>query len=128
MKHVLVEWTDDLPEHVLGDTDGVRHIRMAKDQLQVERRCTLTHELIHIERGDQGCEARAEDAVRRETARRLIPIRALGDAVVFWGDDLAALADELWVDEDTMQTRLDTLHPSERGYLKRRVALRDGAA
>jgi hypothetical protein len=128
MKHVVVEWTDELPPNVLGDTDGVGHIRMAKGQLQVERRCTITHEMIHVERGDAGCDARAELLVRRETARRLIPIRTLGDAYLFWGDDLAALAEELWVDEDVLQTRLEHLHPAERGYLQQRLAARDGAA
>lgn len=129
MKGVIVEWTDDLPTDVLGDTDGRRHIRMANGQLQVERRCTITHEMIHVERGHSGCcDEKAEARVRREAARRLVPIRALGDAYVFWGDDLEALADDLWVDISTLRTRLETLHPAERGYLERRVALRDGAA
>lgn len=123
MSHVIVEWTDDLPAHVLGDTDGVSHIRMAKDQLQVERRCTITHEMVHVERGHSGCcDVKAEARVRREAARRLIPIHALGEAIAFYGEhDVEALADELWVDDDTLLTRLAHLHPAERGYLRRRL-------
>jgi hypothetical protein len=97
-------------------------------QLQRERRCTATHEAIHAERGDRCGDPKTEARVRRETARRLISIRALGDAYLFWGDDLASLAEELWVDEDVLRTRLDHLHPAERGYLQQRLAGRDGSA
>lgn len=127
MKHVIVEWTDDLPAHVLGETDGVARIRMANRQLQVERRCTITHELVHVERGHTGfCDQAAELRVRREAARRLISIGALGEALAFYGErDLDALADELWVDVDTLLVRLNYLHPAERGYLRRRLERRE---
>lgn len=125
MPHVIVEWTDDLPARVLGDTDGVSHIRLAKDLLQVERRCTITHEVIHVERGHTGgCDETAEARVRRESARRLITIRELGEALAFHGElDLEGVADELWVDVDTLRVRLDprNLHPAERHYLRRRL-------
>lgn len=130
MTHVVVEWTDDLPAHVLGDTDGVGHIRMANGQLQVERRCTITHEMVHVERGHTGCcDLKAEARVRREAARRLITIHALGEAIAFHGEhDVEALADELWVDLDTLLTRMSHLHPSERGYLRRRLERREMGA
>lgn len=48
---------------------------MTPRQLQPERRCTLTHELIHIECGHSGCQPPAvELEVRVEAARRLIPL------------------------------------------------------
>lgn len=126
LSHVIVEWTDDLPPDVLGDTDGVTHIRIATGQLQTERRCTITHELVHVEQGHIGCcDQRAEGQVRREAARRLITIAALSEAAVFHGDDLEGLADDLWVDLDTLLTRLNHLHPSERGYLRRRIERRE---
>lgn len=129
MKHVVVDWVDDLPEGQLGDTDGVSRIRLANGQLQVERRCSITHEMIHVERGHTGCcDEKAEARVRREAARRLIPLYALAAAVVFHGEDWAAVAEELWVDDDTLQARLEHLHPAERGYLRRRLASRDGEA
>lgn len=129
MKHVTVEWTDDLPHDVLGETDGVCRIRMRNGQLQVERRCTITHEMIHVERGHTGCcDEKAEARVRREAARRLIPLTALAAAIVFHGEDWPAVADELWVDEDTLHIRLGALHPAERGYIDRCVGARDGSA
>lgn len=105
-------------------------IRMHPGQGQAQRRVTATHEQIHYEWGHDGCQPDAvELAVRKATARRLIHIRTLGDAVVFYGTtDLPGLADELWVDVETAQLRLEHLHPAERGYLERRIALRDGVA
>lgn len=99
-------------------------------QLQAERRCTATHELIHAERGHRGCQPPAvELSVRSECARRLIGINALVDAVLFYGEqNLPALADELWVDVETVTIRLNHLHPAERGYLDRRIAARGDAA
>ena len=47
---------------------------------RAEERCTLTHELVHAERGPFPCwlTAREEAAVNAEAARRLIPLDALG--------------------------------------------------
>lgn len=112
----------------LGEWDErTRTMTLDPRQLQRERRVTATHEAIHAERRDRcGGDERVEWIVRRETARRLICIHALADAVLFYGEhDLAALAEELWVDEDTVEVRRQTLHPAERGYLRHRVALRD---
>lgn len=84
-----------------------------------QRRCTLTHELVHLERdtGECGPFARREEAVvHAEVARRLVrgsdliaAVRALGA-----GRDLAALADALDVDRETLMLRLDQLTPAER--------------
>lgn len=106
-----------------------RTIRMDPKQLQREARCTVLHEQVHAARGHDGCqEPAAELSVKREVARRLITIYALVDAVLFYGEhDLTALAEELWVDEETVLTRLLWLHPAERAYLERRLASRDGA-
>lgn len=98
-------------------------------QLQVERRVTATHEAIHAERGDRCAgDERVERIVRRETARRLVCIYALADALVFYGHDYVQVADECWVDLDTVQARFDHLHPAERGYIEKRLRARDGAA
>lgn len=92
-------------------------------QLQAERRCTAMHELIHAERGHHGCQpGPVEMSVHKEAARRLISIHALVDALVFYGEDWAAVAEECWVDEETLHTRREHLHPAERGYLLRRLA------
>lgn len=55
---------------------------------------------------------------RKLAARRLIHVRSLGDALR-WSEHKPELAELLSVDADTLQTRLDHLHPSERHYLRR---------
>lgn len=91
---------------------------------QAERRCTVTHELVHAERGDTSC----DDSVHQEAARRLIPLEALAEAAVYHHEDLVALAEDLWVDLDTLRTRLDHLHPAERGYLRQRLSMKEHTA
>jgi hypothetical protein len=107
--------------------DGA-HVWMARDQLQAERRCTLTHELVHLEWGHMGEQPPAiELAVRVEASRRLIPIEDLVRVAV-WAHGLEEAAEELWVDEETLQTRLDSLAPAERDALVTALAERgDGA-
>lgn len=87
----------------------------------------LMHELVHAERGDEpcvdaACEARQELIVEKEAARRLIDVRALADVAVAYPDDPHRVAEELDVDYDTLAVRVKWLHPSERHYLRRRVA------
>lgn len=88
-----------------------------------QRRCTLTHELIHLERGVRECgpwASREELYVHREVARRLIEIGDLEDAVRGLGgrDDLAALAQALDVDVETAQLRLELVTVGERVRLR----------
>jgi len=105
-------------------TNGVDLIEMDSRQRQVERRCSLTHEILHIEFGHvEGCDHPDEQRVVQGSARRLITIRALGRAVA-WSGDRAEQADELWVVEDVLNVRLAHLHWSERGYLERATAHR----
>jgi hypothetical protein len=107
----------------------IRTITPDPRQLQRERRCTATHEAIRAERGDRCGDPKTELLVEKASARRLIGIYPLTEAVLFHGTtDLAAFAEELWVDEKTAQIRLEHLHPAERGYIERRLAAREGAA
>lgn len=72
MPQITVIWTE--LNHKSALTDGVSQIWLDRRLFQVERRCSLTHELIHIERGHTSRQSAAiEEAVRAETARRLIP-------------------------------------------------------
>lgn len=86
---------------------------------QAERRCALTHELIHLERGPvpkQPVLAAAEERIVADlAARRLIPLGTLTEAL-HWVDlaDCDALAEELWVDDVTLRNRLQHLTQSER--------------
>jgi hypothetical protein len=116
----------DLP----ADIDGYcvvseRLIVLARGLTQAERRSTLVHEHVHLERGDIGpCTPRQEASVDQAAAHRLIDAVALGDALC-WAHDIYEAADELWVDVATLRTRLAHLHPSEKHYLRRRLAARD---
>lgn len=117
-------WTEALPANVLGATDG-RRIWMTPRQLQAERRCTLTHELIHVEHGHRGCQPDAiEKQVRDAAARRLIPLERLIDACL-WARGPEELADELWVDQPTLEDRLSGLTQAERDAINAALAQRD---
>lgn len=128
----LARWTliwADLPAKRLGETgwlDGT--VTLDKHLLQTERRCTICHELVHIERGpvpdDDRLAAREESTVEREVARRLIELQPLGEALA-WSRHISEAADALWVTEDVLRVRLDHLSCSESQYLHRRLAFRE---
>lgn len=96
---------------------------------QRERRCTLTHELVHVERGpvphDLHLAMREEETVERISAERLIEIESLID-VLAWNryrvDD--ETAEELWVDLATLLTRVKNLDDDERAYIDRELERR----
>lgn len=111
--YVVVEHTDDLPPGHQADTNGVDEIRMRRRLLQVERRCSLTHELIHLEHGHTGaCTPAVEAAVDEEAARRLIPWERLL-AAVRWARSESELADELWVTDRILHARVAELRADE---------------
>lgn len=124
LSHGTVRW-GHLPAGVRGIAEhGGSVITLDPRQTQPERRCTLTHELIHLERGPvPSCPvaaAREELAVEAEAARRLIPLDALIDALL-WSYDEHELADELWVDLDMVRARLDNLTGEERAVIDERL-------
>lgn len=121
LPHIDLMWQDSDTE--MGHFDfECQQVVITAGMTQAERRCTLTHELIHAERGPcpPGDSTREELAVHREAARRLIDIRKLGEALA-WASDQEQAAEELWVDVPTLQTRLDALHPAERAYLRQHL-------
>lgn len=104
----------------MGETDGVEiwlHDRLT----QAERRCTLTHELIHIERrgSEHPSQAVEEAIVECETARRLVPLDQLVDAFRWLRHPtLAELAEHLWIDRQTALCRMENLDPVEVATLE----------
>lgn len=115
----------DLPFDVNGVIRSDGTILLARDLLQVERRCTILHELVHDERGiPHGYDPREELAVEQEVARRLIPLERLVD-VARWTDCPVEAADALWVTEDLLRVRVQHLHPAERHAVARAVEGRD---
>lgn len=122
MAHVTLHMTGDLPPGVRGMTDGHSTIWLRHTLSQVERRCVLTHELIHLERGDRGHQDEdVESLVRQTTAHRLLPDVHVIAEVMYAAGDFDGAADELWVTGDVLHTRLSHLHPSERAAIKRRL-------
>jgi len=114
-----------LPGRLLGETVWpARTITIDPRIPPAASRCTLCHELVHVERGpapaDPVLQAREELAVEKESARRLIPIRALGE-VLAESTQLGYAAELLHVDPDLLTVRLNHLHPAERAYLKNRL-------
>lgn len=98
--------------------------------LLVEERSTLWHELVHADRGDEHCGHLAGKQERwcvREAARRAIDIYSLAEAFL-WSEQLDEVADDLKVTRELLQTRLEYLHPAERGYLRQRLLAREGVA
>lgn len=124
LTHLVLHW-HELAPGVWGATDGEHRVWLDHRLGQVERRCTLAHELEHVRRGHRGCQPEVvERAVHAAAARRLVPcVHQLADALVWARGDMQVAADELWVDEDTLTARLDPrhLHPAERAILVARM-------
>jgi Zn-dependent peptidase ImmA (M78 family) len=113
-----------LPDGVLGCwCPEIRTIYLSPDLDQAERRSTLAHELVHAVRGDEPCattelEIRQEAIVEVRAAELLVPLDDLASALR-WCHDEAELADELWVDEAIVRTRLDNLSEDEKAFIDR---------
>lgn len=108
----------ELPPGWLGCLDpGRRVIWIATGLTQAERRCTLAHEVGHLERGpvptDPVLLAAEERAVDQWAATRLIPTAALLTAVQ-WSSHLHEIAEELHVDQRMLRARLQCLDLDER--------------
>lgn len=116
-EHITLTWRD-LPPGVRGATNGTSAIWMEPDQLQVERRCTLAHELAHVDLGHTNCDdPKEEQAARRLTAQKLIDWDDLVD-VFRWSHTAIEAADELNVIPEVFEDRLRFLHPHEKALLR----------
>jgi hypothetical protein len=122
LTHITLLWHDGgdagLTDHEAGT------ISLRRGMTQDERRCTILHECLHVERGPilDTLEDREELRIDRMVARLLMPdIKVVGEALA-WSRDLDEAAWELSVDQGTLVTRLHALHPTERAYLERRLS------
>lgn len=119
-----VQWAA-LPLDVSALVEGTS-ITIDSRLTQVQRRCSLLHELLHVERGvPHGVDEREESLVEQEVARRLVPLEQLVDALR-WSRHPREVADHCWVTVDVILTRAEHLHPSERHYLRRALADDEG--
>jgi hypothetical protein len=113
----------DLPPRRRGEVDFKTQVITLHRRLDpTAQRCTLAHELVHLERGPvvTWCVPREERAVAAIAARRLVSIEALADAMR-WSQDERSLAEELAVDVRTVRVRLRYLDDTERALLRSRV-------
>lgn len=90
------------------------------------KRVTEAHERIHAERGDTKCHDpwfnnKQELAVERETARRLITVDDLAEALM-WCQDDRELADYLNVDNRCVRTRRSMLTEAETEHINALMA------
>jgi hypothetical protein len=110
---------------LLGEVrDAGLLIALREGTSEAQRRCTLAHELVHLERGIFDCgqwEHREELHVHSEVARRLISLSALIEAIRALGGshDLPALGQHLDVDGDTLGLRFRLLSRAERVAIRR---------
>lgn len=113
-EHVVVSWRSDLPEGLRGASNGNDMIFMSTRLRQVQRRCTLMHELVHLDLGHEGCQDEVTEArVRRITARRLLSAHQLVP-VAKWTQSIEEAADELWVTPEVLRDFMGALTPVER--------------
>lgn len=116
LEHVSVHWSRPHPR-VPAATDGDLRIWIDPRANQVERRCLLAHELVHLELKHRGCQPPAvERAVRAEVAHRLIHLDSLIRHLP-WSRGRFELAEELWVTELVLDDRLSTLTLAEHHVL-----------
>jgi IrrE N-terminal-like domain len=118
---------EPLAPDLLGETSTPPlRIALSAQSSAAQRRCTLAHEIVHLERGldDVGRWAdREERQVHAEASRRLISTDELADAIRDLGgtDDLFALAAALDVDTETIRTRLGLMDLRERRLIRDRA-------
>lgn len=136
---VRVIATHPLPGGQLGGILGGR-IWLHRDLNRAGRRCTLAHEIVHLERirasgrrsaaggyetppadGSVGwCDRREERAVDAIAARRLIGLDRLVEALR-WSSDRAEVAADLDVDLGMLSARWTGLDPGERRAIDRQL-------
>ncbi|MFC3848850.1 ImmA/IrrE family metallo-endopeptidase [Corynebacterium hansenii] len=114
-----------LPAGIAGLTDG-HTIWLNPALTPTGRRCTLAHELIHVERGiihhlPNVLAEREERTVDRIAAHRLITIDDLVTAIVWaQGDgDRHGIATDVDVDLSTLDVRLRTVTDDEAAAINR---------
>lgn len=121
---------EPMPGKLLGE---LRYpvIALRSGTSAAQQRCTLAHELVHLERGVEDCgpwAGREEVLVHSEAARRLVSLASLAGAIRELGGDhdVGALAQVLDVDRQTVLLRLRRLTTVERARLRAAVGTDPG--
>jgi hypothetical protein len=120
-----LRFTLELDDDEYGYTDwSTRTIYLREGLSFEERRCTITHEVTHVERGPASlCHiAREELLVDRRSARLLLPsMKDIADTMVYHHGNYELVSEDLWVDPWMLEVRLSSLWQNERAYLSRRM-------
>lgn len=122
--YLRVEYRGDLPSGEVGQWHGGDVITLGTNLDATGRRCTLAHELIHIERGLRAggpiTRAREERIVETAAARWLLspPDIVCG---LLWSSDEDELAAFWRVDIAMARTRWSTLWGMERAWIVERL-------
>lgn len=107
----------------LGEYVHRQHlIRLHPSLTRRQARSVLCHELRHAEAGDVGMTLRQEFMADTRAARLLIDVHDLAEAMVLHDQHRSAVAVELHVALDVVNTRLKHLHRREWEYLRARLA------
>lgn len=106
---LCVRWSRDMPDTMLGATDGQHWIWLNRHQVrsQAEERCTLTHELVHREWSHVGRQPPAVERRVRETTAGLLITRQDLSRELAWTQDVYELADLLTVTPAVLRDRLE---------------------
>lgn len=96
-----------------------KHVFLDRRLKQVERRCAIQHEQVHLDRGETNCsdDQVKEHVVRRVTARRLLSASQLVP-VALWTQSVEEAADELWVTPEVLRDFMASLSPIERAMIE----------
>ena len=116
--HITIVRKHRLPPGIRGLIQGDT-IWLCSSLTQAERRCALTHELHHVERGVPTPDllTREERLVDELAARQLIPMLDLISALRTSRDPYR-MAEDLWCDAHTVRVRMSTLDPLETAHLE----------
>lgn len=116
LKNIRIIDTIPLPDGIAGLTDG-HTIWLNPVLTTVGWRCTLAHELVHVERGTPppGLDLKEERKVDRIAARRLTSTEELMEAVVWTQntENRRILAHELSLDLTMLDIRLQAITDQE---------------
>lgn len=128
---ITIDCRHELPDGQSGAYDSsAETIYLCKTLLQSDRRCTLAHELLHVDRGAPPVDVewiaeKEERIVDRLAAQRLIDRERFIDAVIWCGRRVGPeCASELWVDIDTLCTWVRTLTAREIREIQDRIEQR----
>lgn len=121
----------ELPDGYMGCTDHRQRVIWLDTRLTAaERRCTLAHEIGHLELdvvAHGTLVTCAEDAADAWAARRLICSREFVQAFA-WSCDLHEIAEELFVDVKTLRARIRCTTDEEQDEVMSVIARRHPAA